>query len=218
MNRIISVKGIGKVSAKPDLIVLNMTLAIKNMDYDKTLEESAEAINQLQRAIVGVGFEKSDLKTTDFKVKTSYERVCDKKNNYKNVFDGFICTHSLKIEFGFDMKTLSKVFSALTVCPVNPQFSVLFSVKDKDAVSEAMLVNAAENAKAKALLLAKAAGVNLGQIINVDYSWGELQIYSDIMRLDENEHYCKRLGLKEMDIEPDNIDVSDTVTFVWEIV
>lgn len=218
MNRVITVKGIGKVSAKPDLIVLSMTLAIKNMDYEKTMEESAEAINQLQKAIVGVGFEKADLKTTDFNVETKYENERDKKGNYKRIFDGYICTHRLKLEFDFDMKKLAEVFSALAVCPLNPQFSVLFSVKDKDAVSEAMIVNAAENAKAKALLLAKAAGVTLGQIINIDYCWGELQIYSDIMRLDEEEHYCKRLGLSEMDIEPDDIDVSDTVTFVWEII
>ena len=218
MNRVITVKGIGKVSAKPDLIVLSMSLAIKNMDYEKTIEESAVAISQIQKSIVGIGFEKSDLKTTDYKVKTSYKSVHDLRNNYKDVFDGYECKHSLKLEFDFEMKKLAKVFSALAACPANPQFSVAFSVKDKNAVSEDLIVDAAENAKVKANILAKASGVTLGQIVNIDYSWGELHMCSDTgFEMRDALNRLRPGSLMEMDIEPDDIDVSDTVTFVWEI-
>lgn len=217
MNRFITVKGIGKVSAKPDLIELELTLSRKNMDYNKTMKVSTEAINTLQEAVMSLGFEKKDLKTSDFRVNTSYESVQDSRNNYKQVFDGFVCTHSLKLEFDFDMKKLSDVLSTFAECSAKPEFSVNFSIKDKAAVSEALLVNASNNARQKAEILAKASGVTLGQIITIDYNWGELHLYSptNFVLFDEIKPQGARMS---MDMEPEDIDVSDTVTFVWEIV
>lgn len=216
MNRFITVKGIGKVCAKPDLIELELNLPRKNMDYNKTMKASTEAIIILQEAVMSLGFEKKDLKTRDFSVKTSYKSVQDSRINYKKVFDGFVCTHSLKLEFDFDMKKLFDVLSTFAECPAKPEFSVNFSIKDKDAVSEALLVNASQSAKEKAEILAKASGVTLGQIITIDYNWGELHLYSptNFAIFNENTHQGGRMS---MDMEPDDIDVSDAVTFVWSI-
>lgn len=58
MNRFITVKGIGKVCAKPDLIELELNLPRKNMDYNKTMKASTEAIIILQEAVMSLGFEK----------------------------------------------------------------------------------------------------------------------------------------------------------------
>ena len=38
MARTITVKGIGKASAKPDYVVLSMTLESKHKDYDKAMD------------------------------------------------------------------------------------------------------------------------------------------------------------------------------------
>ena len=40
MARTITVKGIGKASAKPDYVVLSMTLESNHMDYDKAMDLS----------------------------------------------------------------------------------------------------------------------------------------------------------------------------------
>lgn len=39
MARTITVKGIGRVSAKPDYVVLSMTLESKHIDYDKAMDK-----------------------------------------------------------------------------------------------------------------------------------------------------------------------------------
>lgn len=41
MARTITVKGIGKVSARPDYVVLSMTLQSNHMDYDKAMDMTA---------------------------------------------------------------------------------------------------------------------------------------------------------------------------------
>ncbi len=66
MNRTITVKGIGKVSAKPDYIVLSMTLKAQDMEYEKTMSIAAEQLENLRSAIVSVGFKRDDLKTANF--------------------------------------------------------------------------------------------------------------------------------------------------------
>ena len=44
MARTITVKGIGKASAKPDYVVLSMTLESNHMDYDKAMDMAASHI------------------------------------------------------------------------------------------------------------------------------------------------------------------------------
>ena len=45
MNRMITVKGIGRVSAKPNLIVLTISLQTKDLEYEMTVNEAAISIN-----------------------------------------------------------------------------------------------------------------------------------------------------------------------------
>lgn len=216
MNRTITVKGTGNVSIKPDLIVITLNLETLNHDYDRTMELAAEAVKDLQTAAQSIGFEKNDLKTTSFNIRTHYKSYRDKDNNYKNRFDGYACEQGLKLEFDFDTALMSKVLKAIAKAQTNPQLNVLFSIKDKAAVSEELLISATENAKHKAEILTKASGVTLGELINIDYNWGELNLFSQT-RYDVE---LKNMIVSEAaapDIEPDDIDLRDTVTFVWEI-
>ncbi|MHC1731948.1 MAG: SIMPL domain-containing protein [Bacteroidales bacterium] len=216
MKRTITVKGTGNVSVKPDLIVITLNLESQQRDYDKAMKIATESVKALQDAIQSVGFDKKDLKTTNFNIRTHYENYRDKDNNYKSKFDGYICEQGLKLEFEFDTTVMSKVLTTIAKAPTDPQLNIQFSVKDKAAVSEGLLISATENAKRKAEILAKASGVTLGDLINIDYNWGELHLYSQT-RYDMEEKCMEMSSSCAPDIEPDDIDVSDTVSFVWEI-
>lgn len=220
MPRIISVKGIGKVSTKPDFVVLSMKLEAKDKEYDKAMDMAAEQLAQMNDSLVSIGFEKDAVKTTNFHVDTDYDSFKNKQGNYQRVFSGFVCSHQLKLSFDFDMKRLSQALAAIAKCLAHPEMSISFTVKDATEVNEALLREATSNAKRKAELLCEASGVKLGQLLTIDYNWGELNIYSDTKYdLAEDCMYdAAPMMAKSIDIEPDDIDVSDTATFVWEIV
>jgi uncharacterized protein YggE len=75
-----------------------------------------------------------------------------------------------------------------------------------------------EDAFAKAGVLAKASGVSLKEIQSIDYSWGEIQFEAHPMRsLAKASNAMYEEASYDMNIEPDDIEVSDTVTVVWEI-
>ena len=216
MNRIITVKGTGNVKVKPDVIVITMSLESIHLDYNRTMKLAAEAVEGLLKAIQSLGFVKTDLKTTNFNISTHYESYRDNDNNYKSKFDGYLCEQGLKLEFDFDTEMLSKVLTTISKVNIEPRLNIQFSVKDKDAVSEELLVSATENAKHKAEILAKASGVILGDLISIEYNWGELHLYSQT-RFAMEDQLMKLSESSAPSIEPEDIDVSDTVSFVWEI-
>jgi len=217
MTRTITVKGIGKVSAKSDYVVLSMSLQAHHMNYEKTLEEATEQFEQLKESLVSIGFDKESIKTKSFDVRIDQNQVKDKNGNYKYIFNGYIVSHALKVEFDFDSKMLSYALNAVATCLANPQLTIAFTVKDATAINEMMLRSATVNAKRKAEILCDASNVEMGQLLSIDYNWGELNIYSKT-RYDMDEDCMPMISMSKLiDIEPDDIDVSDTATFVWEI-
>ena len=218
MTRTITIKGIGKLSLKPDQVVVSLTLKATDKNYDKAMDTAAKHLEQLREALVGIDFARDDLKTTNFNVGTGYESERDKNGNYKRIFIGYSVTHQLKLEFDFESQRLSQTLGAIAACIAEPELNVQFTVKDKNAVNAALLESACINAKAKADILARASGVTLGELLSIDYNWGELCLYSPTRYSMEDTCMMKSAAAPGgIEVEPDDIDVSDSVTFVWEI-
>jgi uncharacterized protein YggE len=215
--RQIAVKGIGKVSAPPDLVVISMTLDITETEYDKTVEQSGRMLEVLRTAITTAGHDAKDLKTTKFNINTKYESYHDKNNDWKQKFVGYTASHGLRLEFDLNMDKLRATLAAVAGCEAAPDFTIQLSVKDPDAISEQLLKSAVENATRKARVLAETSGVNLGDILRIDYNWSELHLYSEsdiaypLMEM-------KSIAVESsMAFEPEDIDVNDSVTVVWAI-
>ena len=95
-------------------------------------------------------------------------------------------------------------------------------MKDQEAARNELIGRAVIDAKEKAKVLANAAGVSLKDIQSIDYSWGRIDFDVRPMRGDmlaEEEDVCCASAIPgyAMDIEPDDINISDTVTVIWEI-
>ena len=214
----IVVKGIGNASVKPDCVELGLYLETIYRDYETAYAVAARKINELNDTLMAIGFEKESVKTTDFKVRTSYESIKDKTGNYVRTFRGYVLGHRLKVTFDFDTKLLAKVLGAIATCVAEPELSVNFTVKNSSCINEMLLKSAAENARRKAEILCLASGVTLGDIVNIDYNWGEINVYSNTRynMADDCMMACAETSAC-IEIDPEDIKVNDTVTFVWEI-
>jgi len=213
-NRFITVKGIGSITAQPDLTTITMKLETKTMDYEQTMQRATSEIELVRQALISIGHERQALKTIDFNVNTDYDSQRDAEGNFIRRFTGYKCSHALKLEMDFNMKRLGETLDAISASGASPEFQIAFSVKDKAAVSAELLESAIANAKDKAAILAKAANVQLGDIQRIDYSWGELKLFTDTKY---NDMMLSEASASYMDIEPDDIDATDTVTVVWSI-
>ena len=164
--RIITVKGTGNVSARPDYIILSLNIEVLSETYDRAMSEAAERIERLQGAAVRVGYRKEDLKTTSFDVQTRYENVKDRQGNYKREFAGYACSYRLKLAFDFDSKQLAKVISAIAACGAKPALSIAFTVRNPSPIIEQHLIHAQETARARAETPSTAARSTHGQVLN----------------------------------------------------
>ena len=99
------------------------------------------------------------------------------------------------------------------------QFRILVhTVKDTEKAKDGLLKAAIRDSRHKAEILAEAAGTALGDIITIDYSWGVIDFVTRPMnRLAEpaRAYGAVMEDSYEMDIEPEDIVVEDTVTVVW---
>lgn len=218
MQRTITVKGTGKVTAPPDYVILSMSLETQDDDYEEAMNCAAYHLNDLNKRLEEIGFEKSSVKTSSFNVHTDYDRVKGKDGNYHTEFNGYICSHRLKLEFDFNTKRLTEALCTVSKCLARPEISITFTVKDPDAVNEQLLKSAAVNAKEKAQVLCEASNVKLGQLLSIDYNWGELNLISRTsFALEDKCMAMSASPLSDMELEPDSIKVNDSATFVWEI-
>ena len=221
MERTIRVTGKGKLSVKPDTIRLIMTIEGMQEEYDMALAQSAAMTEELKELFSKLDFQREEVKTLSFNVSTEYESYQARDKSWKRRFEGYKFTHRMKVEFSADNKRLGKVLYMLGHSSVRPEFHIEYTVVDPEKCKDALLANAIIDSERKADVLTKAAGVKLGNIVTIDYSWAEIDFVSRPMENLMLAESCMRCNEEDaaydIDINPDDIDVTDNVTVVWEI-
>ena len=228
MDRKITVKGIGNITAKPDYVIINLTIDATNKKYEKAVEEATEKINKLSDTLIDIGFEKNDLKTADFRVNVATGYKKNLKGVNEMVKTGFSCVNRMKLAFDFDNEKLSKAVEAITECIAEPRLNITFTVKDEEAVKDELLKSAGANARRRAEILCESAGGKLGNLITVNYNWNQISILSptryhsddiggttDVL-LDNSSASMPMFAPKS--IQPEDIELHDDAVFVWEII
>ena len=218
MERIITVKGTGRVSTPPDQIEIPITLTATDADYGKTMEKGAEQLAALQASLDALGFAPEDIKTVSFQINTNYENQEDDRGRWQQVFAGYRCTQSCRVSFPLDMERLSGTAAALADCSACPDFHISFTVQDPEAVRAALLEDAARNAREKAEILCRATGVTLGALLRIDYNLGRNDFRSgtDVV-VDEAMPMLAKRAAVNLSFQPEDIRAEDSASFVWSI-
>ena len=213
----IHIKGIGHAEQAPDQVVLSLILTAQNKEYSAALKIGTQQIEMLREAIISAGFKGDDLKTTNFNVRAIYENEeykDGKSTRYRQVFSAFECRHDLKLVFDFNNKKLNKAIDTIAACLSQPKISIAFTIKDTDAFNDEILKSAARDARRKAEILCAASNVKLGRLVNINYSWSEIEIRQE-------EILCAKYEPTEQensfDFQREEIKAADTVEFLWEI-
>lgn len=221
MERTIRVTGKGNISLSPDTVRIMITQSSVEQTYEMAVKASADAKNILTEALGTLGFKKEDLKTLYFNVDSETESYQAKDKSWKRRLIGYRYKHRMKIEFPKESDLLGKVLAVIARSSSEPEFSIEYTVSNPEAAKNELLKRAVEDSGKKAKILSEAAGTKLGDIVNIDYSWGQVEFVSrpvDTLGLDlpdvAEDEYISSI---DVDIEPDDIDVSDTVTVIWSL-
>lgn len=219
MTRTIKVTGKSKIQALPDFTKISLTITATLPEYDKCLAKSVEDMNTIVECIKQFGFERKELKTSNFEINRKTEGYRDKYNDWKYRFIGYEYTQDLNFSFQNDNKRLGQILYALAHLSIIPEIRISYFCSDVEIIKNQLLELAIQDAKTKAELLTSAAGVKLCEILDIDYSWISVTFESEDMK------FCQPTGAADfcesasydVDFEPDDIDTSDSVRITFRI-
>ena len=106
---------------------------------------------------------------------------------------------------------LGELLRVMNGVVVIPKVSIDYTIKDAEPVKNELLAKAVADSKHKAELMSQAAGVELGDVKSIDYSWGEICVTNHYdVDCDMIVRECKDDITPEF--TPKDIDLTDTVT------
>ena len=218
MEKTIRVTGKGTIKATPDTVVLSLKIEGICKEYDEIVELASMELEYIKRVLEKQGFKKEDLRTVDFDIYPRHESQKDKKGNYKSVFVGYGYERKMKLSFPKDNHRLGKVMVALARCGADPSISINYTISDTESLKNQILEKAIRDARQKAIALCRGAEVELGEIVNIDYSFGTVFFETAPIEMGCLAEKSCSIGYEpDFDIEPDDISSSDNVTVIYRI-
>ncbi len=218
MDRTIKVTGTGSLSVKPDTTVLHIQLQGSEKKYEAACAKAAEAGAQIGRAFAALGFAEDELKTVSFSVNTRQEGYTDKNGVYRTRQAGYEFYQELKLSFAADNERLSQCLTVLAKAECSPLFHIEYTVKNPESAKNRLLALAVKDSEKKAKILAKAAGKTLGDVLFMDYSWGQMNLsVRPMMNFAREKSMAMCEDAIAVNVTPEDIRIEDTVTVLWEL-
>ncbi|MCR5611154.1 MAG: SIMPL domain-containing protein [Clostridiales bacterium] len=215
MDRIITVKGTGRLSLRPDRVTVELSLNSRDRDYYKAMKIAEQSVEALSNALEPAGFKKDDIKTVHFGVSAEYDNVRE-NGVFKNVFSCYAVSHRLRIAFPFGNERLSNVLTAAARSVTDPDLFVSFSVSDTKAAEEELMKLAAKDARKRAETLAEASSVKLGALQSIDYDSNGLSFVSPT-NFSNSPRLMKRMDSVSMEVSPEDVSLEKSAVFVWAL-
>lgn len=166
--RVITVTGDGRVEATPDLATLTAGVQTEAAQAAPALAASSAAMSEVFAALEGQGIAPADMQTSQISV----DPVWDDGGGQQPRVRGYSATNTVTIRVR-DLDRLGAVIDAVGVAGANRIFGVAFELAEPGAALDAARAQAVEDARAKAEVLARAAGVSLGPVRSIREGGGE---------------------------------------------
>ncbi len=161
----ISVTGEGKVSARPDIAVLNATIMTENATVSEAQAQNTRSSDAVMKFLKEQGVEDKDVKTTNYSIYPQYFYP----QYAKPSITGYQVRNMLEIKIR-DLSKVDKILGGVVTNGANEIGNVAFTIENPDKLKEEARQKAIENAKAKAKVLAKDLGVRISKIVGFSES------------------------------------------------
>ena len=166
----LSVDGQGTGTAAPDMATVTIGVTTQCKDAAKAQNDNAWVSNQIQAAVRGLGIAEKDIQTRNYSFYPNYSTDKDRRNEVT----GYTVNNSVIVVVR-DIKLTGKVIDAALNNGANEINSLDFSASDTKAVRKVALLNAVQDARDKADIIAKGLGKRIVGIQNVSESTGYIE-------------------------------------------
>jgi uncharacterized protein len=209
-ERQMTIQGHGEIHSAPDRVVLSFRANETHKEYETAVMRLNKSVEKLRQDLEWLGIKRTDLKTTNFAVAAQYDYALGKQR-----FTGFQASHDLRLEIPFTQTLLNQVLNKIANGQSEVEVAIHFKVSQDEEIKRHAIELAVQDAESKATAIAKAAKINLGKIVVIQYGVVEVKV--------EYEPQAFRAMAKAEavaaapDIQPQDIHAEENVTITWEI-
>ncbi|WP_102958011.1 SIMPL domain-containing protein [Mangrovicella endophytica] len=164
----ITVTGTGEANAAPDLALTQFTVLRTAKTAREALDAANAAMAEVTAAMKDLGIEARDLQTSGFTISPQY-RYEEPKNGVQNPPEivGYEVRNTLALRVR-KIGDIGAVLDKAVTLGVNQGGDISFDIDDPAALRSKARTAAVTDAKETARILAEAAGVKLGKIIEIN--------------------------------------------------
>jgi len=162
----ITVRGIGKISAKPDTIVMNVGVSAQESTVKAAQAKVTEVIEAMTARLKAANVSDADYRTTQYNVEPVMDYSGKEGTNVAPTLLGFRITSILEITVR-DVARGPELLDTLTTAGANTIYGVTYTFADPEALTRQAYNAAIQDAEARASKLAGLSNLKLGEIIAV---------------------------------------------------
>lgn len=165
-TNLFSVSGVGKSTGIPDTAQISVGVTKTASTVASAQEQTNSSTNKIIKDLKKLGIEEKNIKTINYSVNPNYDFGGGRQN-----IIGFTVAQTLEVNIS-PIDIANQAIDAATLDGVNlvGGISFTFNDKTKKELEEKARIEAVKMAKEKAESLAKATGIRLGRIVDVQES------------------------------------------------
>jgi hypothetical protein len=163
-ERIISVIGTGKVSSAPDMATITTGVISEAAEASEALSANNEAVERIMEVLKEFHIAPKDMQTSNFNVSPIYHH--DRRGTSQQQITGYHVSNQLRVQV-HNLPELGKVLDALVRAGSNQMSGVTFGFDDPEGLLQNARNRAMADARSRAELYAQAAGVRVGEVLQI---------------------------------------------------
>ncbi len=204
-KRTITINGMGVVEKAPDQAVI--TIGARHQA--EMAEDAMAQVNQVMARILdrldASGVAPSEIQTGSLSLRPIYQQD---RESRENILVGYAAENILNVEVT-TMQSVGDILGDLVEVGANDIRGIRFELDAPRAAQDEARALAVEDARARAEVLATAAGVELGQVLQISEHGGGRP---EMMRMSAAPAMADQVA-----IMPGELSITSNVTIVWEI-
>jgi uncharacterized protein len=163
-ERLITVQGVGKISAAPDVARLWIQVGEEGPRVETVSQQVRRKMDEVMKVLKAQGIAEKDIQTQNYQVSPKMEWKNGRSNRV-----GFTVSNQVAVKIR-DLKKTGAVLSAVMDAGANNINGPQFEFDNPRELERKALESALQDARAKAELLARAAGASLGEVVTIQES------------------------------------------------
>ncbi len=167
-TRTIFVSADGKATIKPDIATINFSVFSEGVSATTIQADNTRKVNDAIAVVKALGVDAKDIQTSGYNLSPKY--TYEQKTG-KSSIDGYQVTQTVTVKVR-NLDDAAKIVGSLPGVGVNKISGPEFSVEDTEKYLASARTEAFVKARAKAQMLARAAGVGLGRVVTFSESSG----------------------------------------------